>query len=915
MRLEREQSVRCVGRWIFLASLLCGWAVRAGDDLGIEVPAGFEVSLYADDALAHDIFSMTIDAHGRIVVAGAGYVKILEDTDHDGRADKATLFSPVPASGAHGMVFDGNDLICSGDDSVMRLRDADGDGVAEGPPQILTRLKHPEHGCNGIIRGPDGWYYIINGNDAGVLQKHAALPTSPVSRPQCGAVVRLSPDGRDSDVYAHGFRNPYDLDFSANGQLFTVDADGERDHHLPWYVPTRLFDIAQGMHHGWVLEGWTRSWSRPESFLDNVERASSIGRGSPTGVVAYRHRQFPAGYRGGVFSACWTLGRVYYFPLKQSGATYKTDLEVFMRTTGEIGFAPCDLAVGPEGDLFVAIGGRRTRGSVFRVRYKGADAASLEPAQKDPLRRVLSADQPLASWSRAQWVPQARKLGKKAMARAVSDPALAMSERIRAVEILVELFDGLSPSLAEQAIAMNSPDLTARVAWALSRRLPSESPQPILCRLSSDPDPRVARAAWEAVDTLPSLSGDLEHQPAWAVGLVSPVRRIRSAAIHFAAGRGSESYLKFRAVAIAGKAASPALRLADLRIFREAGRPGNQPDAYVVSTCLGCFASSKDSALRLEALRLLQIELGDMRTEPSQSEVHTGYVANRRADAKQLDIARRLAPLFPTPDDEVNRELARLLGMIGFGQPNVLPALASRWTDKSSPEDDIHYLIVSSLLDGKRSPVETARAAKTLLNLQKKLTDAGQQPAENWAARVGEMFEALCKRDQGLIGAMLEQRGFGRPDHTLFVARMPRALRGQAVRRLLANAAAEDEVSPEMIELAADLPQAELAPLLRDNWDSPGLRDSIVSVLARSPHAEDRDKFIAGLASAQPQVVEDAARALARLPEVGNAEEIAVALQALRQACTTPAQQTLRAALAALLRHWTGQAMVIKEVP
>ncbi|HUY36427.1 MAG TPA: hypothetical protein VMV69_27065, partial [Pirellulales bacterium] len=63
---------------------------------------------------------------------------------------------------------------------------------------------------------------------------------------------------------------------------FTVDADGERDHYLPWYAPTRLFDVATGMEHGWLLQGWQRSWNRPESFPDNVERLVEIGRGSPT---------------------------------------------------------------------------------------------------------------------------------------------------------------------------------------------------------------------------------------------------------------------------------------------------------------------------------------------------------------------------------------------------------------------------------------------------------------------------------------------------------------------------------------------------------------------------------------------------------------------------------------------------------
>ena len=351
--------------------LAVGCIHHASAQIGIQSPKGFEVTLYADDDLAHDINCMTIDPRGRVVVAGQGYVKILHDTDDDGRADKATLFSEFPKSGAHGMVFVGNDLIATGDNMVMRLQDEDADGVADGRPLPLAIVRSPEHGANGLVQGPDGWIYMICGNDAGIGAQFARTDTSPVKKPQAGAVVRFSPDFKTSEIFAHGFRNPYDLAFNANGHLFTVDSDGERDQYLPWYTPTRLFDIQQGMHHGWVQRGWTRSWNRPACFFDNVERLVEIGRGSPTGVECYRHYAFPSHYRGGIYSCCWTLGRVYYFPLTRDGATYKSEKEIFLQTTGEIGFAPVDLAVGPRGDLFVAIGGRGTRGSVFRVRYTG----------------------------------------------------------------------------------------------------------------------------------------------------------------------------------------------------------------------------------------------------------------------------------------------------------------------------------------------------------------------------------------------------------------------------------------------------------------------------------------------------------------------------------------------------------------
>ncbi len=428
-------------------------SLGVADDIGIRAPEGFEVSLYADDELAHDIFSMTIDAQGRVVVAGQGYVKVLHDDDSDGRADRATLFSEFPKSGAHGMVFLGNDLIATGDNLLMKLEDKDGDGVADGKPIPLANVKSPEHGANGLVQGPDGWIYMICGNDAGIGSQLARTKTSPVKKPNAGAVVRFSPDFKTSEIFAHGFRNPYDLAFNEFGQLFTVDADGERDQHLPWYTPTRLFDIQQGGHHGWVQSGWTRSWNRPESFFDNVPRLVEIGRGSPTGVECYRHHAFPTHWRGGIYSCCWTLGTVYYFPLARDGASYKSHKEIFLQTAGDVGFAPVDLAVGPDGDMYVAIGGRGTRGSVFRVRYVGElkDEERVAKPTSD-LEKVVAAPQPLAAWSRAKWLPLAKAIGQEKLEAFTLDDKSPPDQCIRAIEVVTELYDGLSrPTFAPLA--------------------------------------------------------------------------------------------------------------------------------------------------------------------------------------------------------------------------------------------------------------------------------------------------------------------------------------------------------------------------------------------------------------------------------------------------------------------------------
>ena len=57
--------------------------------LGLRVPDGFEVSEYAGSELANDIFCMTIDGRGRVVVSGRGYTRVLAD---DGKTSDETTY-------------------------------------------------------------------------------------------------------------------------------------------------------------------------------------------------------------------------------------------------------------------------------------------------------------------------------------------------------------------------------------------------------------------------------------------------------------------------------------------------------------------------------------------------------------------------------------------------------------------------------------------------------------------------------------------------------------------------------------------------------------------------------------------------------------------------------------------------------
>src|SRR6185369_12782436 len=86
-------------RWMILLSLswLLAWTSLGADlvpvpQLGLRLARGFQVQLYADTSLADDIYSMTLDVRGDVVVSGPGYIRTLLDENADGVAERAVDF-------------------------------------------------------------------------------------------------------------------------------------------------------------------------------------------------------------------------------------------------------------------------------------------------------------------------------------------------------------------------------------------------------------------------------------------------------------------------------------------------------------------------------------------------------------------------------------------------------------------------------------------------------------------------------------------------------------------------------------------------------------------------------------------------------------------------------------------------------
>jgi putative membrane-bound dehydrogenase-like protein len=322
-------------------------------------------------------------------------VRLIEDTDGDGRADRGTIFAgpfnePLDGTGAGVIVKDG-DVWYTNIPHLWRLRDRDGDGIAEERVAVHggfgVRVALRGHDMHGLAWGPDGRLYWSIG-DRGY---HVTLPDGRVlSDPQGGAVFRCEADGSGLEVFHHSLRNPQELAFDDLGNLITGDNNSDGGDKA------RIVYVVEGGHTGWsmnyqTLEGanlrgpWNQEemWAlRPELAPDKVTRASPVqpawsippldhvGSG-PSGLAHYPGLGLPDRYRGAFF-LCDFLGgdaysRVLAFRLEPAGAGYRVvDVHPFVENV-----LPTDVEFGYDGRFYVSnwAGGwySSDRGEIYAV--------------------------------------------------------------------------------------------------------------------------------------------------------------------------------------------------------------------------------------------------------------------------------------------------------------------------------------------------------------------------------------------------------------------------------------------------------------------------------------------------------------------------------------------------------------------
>jgi len=190
-------------------------------------------------------------------------IRLLRDLDGDRVADKSTVYAdqfnqPADGIGA-GVLVSGKDVYFTCIPSLWKLRDTDGDDVADEVEALSTgygvHIALRGHDLHGLRFGPDGRLYFSVG-DRGVNLttkegEHLYLPHT-------GAIFRCEADGSDLEFFSTGLRNPQELVFDDYGNLFTGDNNSDGGDRARWVYLVQHGDTGWRFHYQYLESPWTR---------------------------------------------------------------------------------------------------------------------------------------------------------------------------------------------------------------------------------------------------------------------------------------------------------------------------------------------------------------------------------------------------------------------------------------------------------------------------------------------------------------------------------------------------------------------------------------------------------------------------------------------------------------------------------
>jgi glucose/arabinose dehydrogenase len=204
--------------WTSLVVAFCGIPAARGATLHldrIKLPPGFHIAVYAENV--PNAREMVLAPSGVLFVSTrrAGNVYAVVDSQHRGRADRVITLARG-LENPNGVAIHNGALFVAERSRVLRYDDIERH-LDQPPKPVVIRDDYPteaHHGWKFIAFGPDGWLYVPVGAPCNICKSPEIYAT----------ITRLSPDGKQREIFAHGVRNTVGFDWHPQtGALWFTD--------------------------------------------------------------------------------------------------------------------------------------------------------------------------------------------------------------------------------------------------------------------------------------------------------------------------------------------------------------------------------------------------------------------------------------------------------------------------------------------------------------------------------------------------------------------------------------------------------------------------------------------------------------------------------------------------------------------
>jgi glucose/arabinose dehydrogenase len=359
----------------------------------LHVPPGFRIEQYAA-GFRNPRFLLTAP-NGDLFVTDsrADTIKVLRDTNGDGKPDLTETFASDGMNDPFGIAFyppgaDPQFLYVANTDGIVRFPYRNGDTKARGAAEKLTAA---ELSSGGLLRGGGHWTRDIVFSPDGKKMYVSIGSYSNISDDKAEAdrarIFEFNPDGSDRKVFAWGVRNAVGIAFRPRTNELWMSVN-ERDELGDDLVPDYISCVQPDGFYGWPWF-YLGSHQDPRHKGKHPELADKVlvpdvltqSHVASLNLCFYTADKFPAEYRGDIFAAfhgSWNRKRrvgykIVRVPFDKSTGKPRGDVEDFVTgfvtPEGNVWGRPVGITVAKDGALLFSEDGNKT---IWRVSYTGA---------------------------------------------------------------------------------------------------------------------------------------------------------------------------------------------------------------------------------------------------------------------------------------------------------------------------------------------------------------------------------------------------------------------------------------------------------------------------------------------------------------------------------------------------------------